>query len=266
MKRIPTALTIAGSDSGGGAGIQADLKTFQALGVHGMSAITAITAQNTVDVAAVHEVPSEMVREQIDQVATDIGIDAAKTGMLVNRSIVMAVADAVREHSISPLVVDPVMSSSTGHRLLESEAIGALLEELFPLAAIVTPNLQEASALLGVEVSDLEGMRHAAEKLQAMGPRAVLITGGHLEGDAVDVLFDGSSFKEFGAQRVATINTHGTGCTFSAAITAELAKRSSIEVAVASAKLFVTGAIKGGKTLGKGHGPVQQGWNAAEES
>ena len=262
LTAVPRALTIAGSDSGGGAGIQADLKTFFALGVHGMSAITALTAQNTLGVSGIHGVPPEFVSEQIAQVSRDIGIDAAKTGMLATSEIVSSVAEAVVEFDIPNLVVDPVFVSKNRDRLLEPDAVEALINKLFPLAEVITPNLPEAEALLGERVSDLEGMRRAASALKEMGPRYVLVKGGHLEGDAVDLLYDGDEFLELSAERVETPHTHGTGCTLSAAIAAYLAKGEGLPGAVRSAKVFVTGAIRYGLAIGEGHGPANPGWDS----
>jgi hydroxymethylpyrimidine kinase/phosphomethylpyrimidine kinase len=258
----PRALTIAGSDSGGGAGIQADLKTFLALGVHGMSAIVALTAQNTKGVTAVHDVPPEFVREQISQVVVDIGVDAAKTGMLSNAAIVTAVAEAVADFGITKLVVDPVFVSKNRDRLLAEEAVDALTTRLFPRSLIITPNLFEAGALLGREILDLDEMRAAARDLKAMGPRFVLVKGGHLEGDATDVLFDGSSFIEVPGEPIDSPHKHGTGCTLSAAIAGYLARGEELVDAVFKAKEFVTGAIRHGLAIGGGYGPVNPGWDS----
>lgn len=256
----PVALTIAGSDSGGGAGIAADLKTFMALGVHGAVALTALTAQDTCGISSVHEVPPAFVREQIVRVAGDLGVDAAKTGMLGSEGTVVAVAEAVEALGIRPLVVDPVLAATTGRALLPPGALLALVERLLPLAAVVTPNLGEAGALLGRTVSSLRGMREAARDLHALGPAAVLVTGGHLEGDPVDVLYDGNDMVELRAQRVPGGRTHGGGCTLSAAIAAMLARGASVPVAVREAKAFVTEAIRHGLALGRGEGPVDPGW------
>ena len=253
---IPVALTIAGSDSGGGAGIQADLKTFSAHGVYGMSAVTSVTAQNTLGVQAVFNLPPEAVAAQIDSVLSDIGARAVKTGMLANAEIIAAVADALRAYPDIPLVVDPVMLAKSGDALLESEAVSTLIEELFPLAAVVTPNLDEAKALTGIEASDADGMKAIARKLHELGPRHVVVKGGHLEGPAVDVLFDGAEFRTFEAERVDTRSTHGTGCTFASAITAGLAKGAGVAEAVESAKAYLTGALRHAEPLGGGHGPV----------
>lgn len=258
--RPARALTIAGSDSGGGAGIQADLKTFMALGVHGMSAITALTAQNTLGVSASHEVPADFVREQIAQVATDIGIDAAKTGMLSSAEIVAAVADAVVEFEITKLVVDPVFISKNRDRLLSDDALSALVNKLMPLASIVTPNLFEAGVILDRELTSVADMKDAAISLFEMGPKNVLVKGGHLAGPAIDVLYDGETTMELAAERIEGKNTHGTGCTLAAAITAGLAKGKEVPQAVAEAKEFVTGAIRNGLAIGQGFGPTNPGW------
>ena len=265
---LPRALTIAGSDSGGGAGIQADLKTFFALGCHGMSALTALTAQNTVAVTAIHEVPPEFVIAQIDAVVSDIGVDAAKTGMLSSAGIVEAVAKAVEVHGIDRLVVDPVFVSKHRDHLLVPEAVSALTERLLPLAQVVTPNLYEAQGLVGGgEIASLNDMREAAEMLHGLGPRYVLIKGGHLPGDnAIDVLFDGSLFTEFSGPRFDTEDTHGTGCALSAAIAARLAHGDDTPTAVRAAKDFVSGAIRHGIRIGKGYGPVNPGWKSTASS
>jgi hydroxymethylpyrimidine/phosphomethylpyrimidine kinase len=259
---LPRALTIAGSDSGGGAGIQADLKTFFALGCHGMSALTALTAQNTVAVTAIHEVPPEFVIAQIDAVVSDIGVDAAKTGMLSSAGIVEAVAKAVEVHGIKRLVVDPVFVSKHRDHLLAPEAVSALTDRLLPLAEVVTPNLYEAEGLVGGgEIQSLDDMREAAKALRALGPRFVLVKGGHLPGDsAIDVLFNGRDFVELTGPRFDTKDTHGTGCALSAAIAARLAHGDNTETAVRTAKEFVAGAIRHGLRIGKGYGPVNPGW------
>lgn len=258
--RVPSALSIAGSDSGGGAGIQADLKTFLALGVHGMSAVCAVTAQNTRGVWAVHQVPAELVREQISQVATDLPIDAAKTGMLASAAIVEAVSAAVVDLQIPNLVVDPVLASSSADVLLCEAGIRTLIHSLLPLATVLTPNLHEAGVLAGIEVRSLEQMREAARILHAFGPRNVLVKGGHLDTAATDVLYDGSQILEIRGERIASRNTHGTGCTLSAAVAAYLAKGLAVREAVTLAKTYVTGAIRHGLDLGEGCGPVNHGW------
>ncbi|MEM0042135.1 MAG: bifunctional hydroxymethylpyrimidine kinase/phosphomethylpyrimidine kinase [Candidatus Korarchaeum sp.] len=255
LKRVPVALTIAGSDSGGGAGIQADLKTFAALGVHGTVAITSITAQNTREVTAVQDVNVDVIRAQIEAVVSDIGVDAAKTGMLHTSEIIRAVAEEVRRHRF-PLVVDPVMIAKSGAPLLKEEAVKSLIEELLPLAEVVTPNAREAEVLSGISVRSLDDARRAAKLIAEHGPRAVIVKGGHLEGgESIDVLYDGD-FTELRAERVGSRNTHGTGCSFSAAIAAELAKGRSIREAFRTAKLLVTEAIRYGLPVGKGHGPL----------
>ncbi|MEM3537544.1 MAG: bifunctional hydroxymethylpyrimidine kinase/phosphomethylpyrimidine kinase [Candidatus Korarchaeum sp.] len=255
LKRVPVALTIAGSDSGGGAGIQADLKTFAALGVHGTVAITSITAQNTREVTAVQDVSVDVIRAQIEAVVSDIGVDAAKTGMLHTSEIIRAVAEEVRRHRF-PLVVDPVMIAKSGAPLLKEEAVKSLIEELLPLAEVVTPNAREAEVLSGISVRSLDDARRAAKLIAEHGPRAVIVKGGHLEGgESIDVLYDGD-FTELRAERVGSRNTHGTGCSFSAAIAAELAKGRSIREAFRTAKLLVTEAIRYGLPVGKGHGPL----------
>jgi hydroxymethylpyrimidine/phosphomethylpyrimidine kinase len=261
---IPRALTIAGSDSGGGAGIQADLKVFFALGCHGMSALTALTAQNTVGVSGIHPVPPDFVVAQIDAVATDIGVDAAKLGMLANAQIVEAVAEAIRAHRIEHVVVDPVFVSKSRDLLLEEDAVGALRERILPLAEVITPNLYEAGGLLGEEVETLDEMKDAARALARFGPRTVVVKGGHLAGDrAVDVLFDGESSTELDGVRYDTDDTHGTGCALSAAIAARLAHGDDVVEAVRFGKEFVAGAIKRGLRIGKGYGPVNPGWQLA---
>jgi hydroxymethylpyrimidine/phosphomethylpyrimidine kinase len=250
------ALTIAGSDSGGGAGIQADLKTFAAHGVYGTSAITAVTAQNSVAVTDWVALEPRMVVAQIEAVATDMPVAAAKTGMLGSAAIVEAVAEAVERLRLPHLVVDPVMVAKSGDRLLDRDAEQAYVRDLLPLAELVTPNLAEAEALLGRPVRSLQAMHLAARELQAKGPRAVLVKGGHLEGDPVDVLFDGAVAVELPARRIATPNTHGTGCTYSAAIAARLALGAPLIEAVRGAKAYLTEAIRRSYSVGRGHGPV----------
>ncbi len=256
----PRALTIAGSDSGGGAGIQADLKTFFALGCHGMSAITALTAQNTRGVTGIHEVPPEFVIAQIDAVVGDIGVDAAKCGMLSSTEIVEAVAKSVEAHDMTRLVVDPVFVAKGGDRLLREDAVESLKRRLIPLATIITPNLHEASALVGRDIHDLADMRAAAADLLELGCDAVLVKGGHLDGNAIDVYADGSAVEELAGDRYDSEDTHGTGCTLAAAITAHLAHGSALREAVHAGKTFVSGAIRRGLRLGGGHGPVNPGW------
>jgi hydroxymethylpyrimidine/phosphomethylpyrimidine kinase len=257
-QRIPRALTVAGSDSGGGAGIQADLKTFAALGVYGTCAITALTAQNTRGVAGVHAVPAKFVELQIATVLDDIGADAVKTGMLANREIVLAVARAVERYGVKKLVVDPVLMSKHGAALLADDALDACVEALFPLALVVTPNVPEAERLVGFKITDGKTQRQAARAIARLGPRCVLVKGGHLADSesATDVLFDGHRFQELTARRIDSIHTHGTGCTLSAAIAGYLALGCSPLDAVARAKRFVTHAIEQGMAVGKGIGAV----------
>jgi hydroxymethylpyrimidine/phosphomethylpyrimidine kinase len=254
--RAPVALTIAGSDSGGGAGIQADLKTFSALGVYGASAITAITAQNTQRVTDVLDLPPGLVAAQIDAVVSDIGADAVKTGMLANAAIVEVVAAKAREHELQPLVVDPVMVAKSGDRLLAEDAVDALRRELLPLATVLTPNLPEAEVLLGRPLSSWDDIREGARELVAMGAGAVVMKGGHREGPATDLLYDGREFRELTAPRVETSSTHGTGCTFASAIAAGLARENDLRTSVAMAKAYVTKALQQAYSLGRGHGPV----------
>lgn len=254
--KIPRALTIAGSDSGGGAGIQADLKTFSALGVYGMSAIAALTSQNTVGVNGIVEIDPEFVSMQVRAVVMDIGVDAVKTGMLSNAAIISRVSADIRELKLDKVVVDPVMVAKSGDRLLKSEAVEAIKTELFPLATVITPNLHEAEALTGLRVETPEEMKAAAEKLMIFGPKYVVLKGGHLEGNPMDLLFDGNTFREYASIRYDTPHTHGTGCTFASAIAAWLARGCSVEDAVGRAKQYITGAISRGLPLGRGHGPV----------
>ncbi len=257
----PRALTIAGSDSGGGAGIQADLKTFAAHGVYGASVVTAITAQNTVAVRAIHEVPAAVVAAQVDAVLEDIGADAVKTGMLSSAEIIGVVAERLRAHRTDRLVVDPVMVAKSGDRLLREDAVAALRELLLPLAAVVTPNAAEASVLAGLDVVDERTAHEAARRIRALGPGLVIVKGGHLGGErSDDVVFDGASFEVLSAPRIDTPHTHGTGCTFSAAIAAELARGRSPLDAARAAKAFLHGAIEHAEPLGAGHGPVNHLW------
>lgn len=254
---MPTVLTIAGSDSSAGAGIQADLKTFAALGVYGTSAITAVTAQNTLGVTAVHEMPPGIVAAQIDAVVTDIHPDAVKTGMLASAPIVEVVAAAIAERDLPNLVVDPVMVAKGGDRLLREDAVAALREFLLPLATVVTPNLPEAEALAGRAIASDEDAHRAAEAIVRMGAGAVVIKGGHREGEqAVDLLYDGDTFREFTAPRVETTSTHGTGCTFASAIAACLALGRTLAEAVGEAKEYLTDALRRAYPIGGGHGPV----------
>ena len=249
-------MTIAGSDSGGGAGIQADLKTFAALGVYGTSVLTVITAQNTLQVTDVLELPIDLIRSQIDTVLADIGTDAVKTGMLSSSAIIEAVAEKVREHGLVDLVVDPVMVAKTGDRLLREDAVDALRTLLIPLARVVTPNRYEAEVLVGRKITSLDDARDAAMEIVAMGAGAVVVKGGHIEGPATDILFDGNEFRAFTAQRIATTSTHGTGCTFASATAAGLAMGKSVRDSVAEAKRYVTESIRTAFPIGRGHGPL----------
>ena len=252
-----TALTIAGSDSSGGAGIQADLKTFAAHGVFGCSALTAVTAQNTLGVTAVAELDAAMVVAQIDAVLADFDIHATKIGMLASAAIVIAVSDALARHRLQNVVLDPVMIAKGGARLLDERAVDAIRTRLFPLATVVTPNVFEAEALTGRSIANLDDQRAAATALMALGPRAVLVKGGHLEGAAIDVLHDGRETIELRADRIDTRHTHGTGCTLSSAIAARLALGDDLTTATRQAKAYVTRAIEQAPGLGRGHGPLQ---------
>lgn len=254
---IPVALTIAGSDSGGGAGIQADLKTFHAFGVFGTSAITAITAQDTKGVHGVHAIPTDMVKRQIQVVATDLMPGACKTGMLATAELVEAVADSIRELGLANFVLDPVMVATSGDRLLDRDAEAAVTESLLPLATVVTPNLDEARILAGREIAGESDMREVAELLVERGARAALVKGGHLEGDTVvDVLVDEAGAERWQHPKLDTTSTHGTGCTLSSAITAGLALGRPLREAVADALDFAHRAIAEAPGLGSGHGPL----------
>lgn len=263
----PRAMTIAGSDSGGGAGIQADLKTFAAFGVFGTSAVTAITAQNTRGVTAVQAVDLPIIGEQIDAVVSDIGTDAVKIGMLASAEIVDLVAARLREHSLSNVVVDPVMVATSGDRLLKDGAVESIRTSLLPLASVVTPNLDEAMVLTDLQIENMDHMKEAARRIHAMGPATVLVKGGHSsadEGDGRmrDVLYDGESFTIFADTRIDTTSTHGTGCTLSSAIAARLSHGASVADAIADAKAYLTDALNFAFPVGGGHGPVNHlfGW------
>ena len=256
---VKVALTIAGSDSGGGAGIQADLKTFEALGVWGTTAIVAVTAQNTLGVQAFETLPASLVQAQVRSVAGDIGIDAAKTGMLATAELVEAVAEVLEAVGRPPLVVDPVFVSKHGDTLLADDAVGALRERLLPLASVVTPNIPEAEALTGVAITDRDGMVAAASALGGAG--TVMVKGGHLGGDvSPDLVWSEGKATWLEADRIPGRHTHGTGCTLSAAITAELAKGMDPADACVAGKRFVERAIAAGVALGGGVGPVNPGW------
>ncbi len=262
MSKYIRCLTIAGSDCGGGAGIQADLKTFSALGCYGMSAITALTAQNTIEVRSVFHVPPKFIAEQIDVLLDDIGVDAIKIGMLANKEVIEVVADRMKKCANVPLVVDPVMISKSGHTLLPNDAIQLLSSALLPLATLITPNLEEAEKMTRTKIETRDDMAKAGRALTMQGARAVLIKGGHLRSiDSPDCLIEGSKNREvhwIEGDRIDTMNTHGTGCTLSAAIAAYLAKGSSLLQAVVSAKRYLSGAIHAGArySIGKGNGPV----------
>jgi hydroxymethylpyrimidine/phosphomethylpyrimidine kinase len=261
---IPRALTIAGSDSGGGAGIQADLKTFAALGVYGLSALTAVTAQNTQGVRGVQELRPELIEAQINAVLEDIGTDTAKTGMLSSALIIEAVARCVSKWKLR-LVVDPVMVAKGGDPLLAPAAIQTLSTLLLPLAEVITPNIPEAEVLTGQSVKTLDDMRAAAKAIHALGPQHVIVKGGHYNGDPVDIYFDGERVIELYSERIQTRHTHGTGCTFSAAIAAFMAKNMPVGEAVANAKTYITEAIRYAPGLGHGHGPVEHFWRIRKE-
>jgi hydroxymethylpyrimidine/phosphomethylpyrimidine kinase len=267
MTGRPTALTIAGSDSGGGAGLQADLKTFLCCGVHGTSAVTAVTAQNSLGVTGIHELPAAFVAEQVEAVVGDIGVAATKTGMLASAAIIEAVADCVRRLDVGPFVVDPVCASQHGDPLLRPDAIQTLIQILFPLADLVTPNLGEVKVLTGLDdVTDIAGMRDAAKLIHDFGPRWVLIKGGHLTGPAaVDVLYDGAEFVELTAPRTPTQHTHGSGDTLAAATTASLARGLDMREAVTAGKAFITSAVEDAFQLGAGLGPVGHFWRIRPE-
>jgi hydroxymethylpyrimidine/phosphomethylpyrimidine kinase len=254
-------LTIAGSDSGAGAGIQADLKTFAALGVYGTSAITAVTAQNTQGVTDVSMLSADIVTAQIEAVAGDIQLHATKTGMLGTAAIVEAVGAAIEQLDLPLVVVDPVMVAKSGHVLVDTDGIRAMRAELLPRALVVTPNIPEAEMLAGTTIHSLADARQAARTIHAAGRCAVVVKGGHAPGDdLVDLLFDGHGFVEFPMRRIATRNTHGTGCTFASAIAAHLALGRSLTDAVGSAQAYVAGAIRHGLAIGKGHGPLDHFW------
>jgi hydroxymethylpyrimidine/phosphomethylpyrimidine kinase len=259
MPAPPRVLAIAGSDSGGGAGIQADLKTMLALGVHGMTVICAVTAQNSVGVQGYWELPPEAVRAQLDSVLSDIGAQAIKTGMLASAQLVATVCDALAEVA-APVVVDPVAVSKHGDSLLSEGTLEAIRERLLPLATVITPNLLEAELLTGLRITDEAQMLAAARMINAMGPQWVLVKGGHLAGNPVDLLFDGERVTRIPGQRIDTVHTHGTGCTLASAIASRLANGDDVPAAVQAAKEYVTGAINSGFALGAGIGPVDHGW------
>ncbi len=252
-----TVLTIAASDSGGGAGIQADIKTITVLGAYAMSAVTAVTAQNTLGVHGVYGLPAASVRAQIDAVMSDIGAGAVKTGMLLNTEIIATVADALQHFAVARLVVDPVMMSTSGHSLIEQDALAVMRERLLPLATLVTPNMDEAAQLANLPITNVADMQQAAAIIHAMGPAAVLVKGGHLDGDCIDVLFDGHTHTHFSAARINTPHTHGTGCTLSAAIATLLGRGLQLHAAVEGAKHYLSAALRNASAPGTGRGPVQ---------
>ncbi len=256
MTGVKRVLTVAGSDSGGGAGIQADLKTIAALGAYGTCVITAVTAQNTRGVQGIHRVPPEFVRRQFDSVAGDIGIDALKTGMLAGPETINVVADRIRVHQVKKTVVDPVLASTAGAPLMNKRGAEALKAELIPLAMVLTPNIPEAEILTGLKIMSRSDMKRAAESLHRMGAGHVVIKGGHAAGDPVDLLFDGERFREFRSRRLDAGDAHGTGCTFAAAIAVGLAGGLAVQDAVEEAKRFVFSAIQNAIKIGKGPAPV----------
>lgn len=253
------ALTIAGSDSGGGAGIQADLKTFQELGAYGMSVITAVTAQNTFGVQGVYPLEADAIGRQLDSIGEDLPPDALKTGMLFSAETIRLVAARIKKYGWSNLVVDPVMVAKGGSTLLQREAIQSLVQDLLPLALVTTPNIPEAELLAGMTIRSLQDRKDAARRIYAMGSRYVIVKGGHdatNQGQVVDLIYDGNSFDYLESKRIDTVHTHGTGCTFSAALTAELAAGKSVQDAIAVAKRFIQAAIEDGLGIGGGHGPT----------
>ncbi|SPF33359.1 bifunctional hydroxy-methylpyrimidine kinase and hydroxy-phosphomethylpyrimidine kinase [Candidatus Desulfosporosinus infrequens] len=253
MKKV---LTIAGSDCSGGAGIQADLKTFSAHGVYGMSVITAVTAQNTQGVYAVQDISRDVVAQQIEAIFDDIEVDGVKVGMVSQVQTIEVIAERLRHYALQTIVVDPVMISKSGYHLLNPEAEVTLIKELLPLAMLVTPNIPEAEAITKTSISSLQQMEEASKKIYQMGAKNVLLKGGHLEGDAIDILYDGQEFSYFHSSRIATKNTHGTGCTLSSAITANLAVGYSLNKAISLAKEYITIAIQHSLSIGKGVGPT----------
>jgi hydroxymethylpyrimidine/phosphomethylpyrimidine kinase len=266
---MPIALTIAGSDSSGGAGIQADLKTFAAHGVYGTSALTAVTAQNTTGVTGVLPLPADFVTAQIEALAGDMQIDVVKTGMLTNSAIIDAVAAAITSLDLPSVVVDPVLVSSSGQPLCDKEAIATLISELLPRARVLTPNIPEAETLLRRTIDSLDAAKDAARRLQGMGPAVIVLKGGHLRAtgdEVIDLLYDGHTIHEFRGPRIASSSTHGTGCTFASAIAANLALGVTLVESVRLAKAYVAGAIRHGLTIGKGHGPLNHFWQIAPKA
>ena len=256
-RHVYRAMTIAGSDSGGGAGIQADLKTFAALGVFGTSAVTTITAQNTLGVTNVLEMPTSLIEDQIDAIVSDIGADAVKTGMLSSHAIIETVAESLSRHNLTPSVIDPVMVATSGNPLLREDAVEAMRNVMVPIATVVTPNSREAQVLTGIEIGNVDDLKAAARMLvEELGARNAVVKGGHLEGPATDILYDGSDFFTYTSERFDTTSTHGTGCTLASAIAAGLAKGLDVPSAVGEAKEYVTAAIRASFPMGQGHGPL----------
>jgi hydroxymethylpyrimidine/phosphomethylpyrimidine kinase len=253
---VKHALTIAGSDCSGGAGIQADLKTFSAHGVFGMSVVTSVVAENTLRVISFQDVAPEIISDQIDAVFEDIDVHAVKVGMLSCAAAMTAVAEKLRERRPRWVVTDPVMYAKGGDALMDPASTGTLIKEVLPLSDVITPNIPEAEHIAGIDINDIGGMKRAAEIIRSYGPRYVVVKGGHSDGAATDILFDGSEFRSFTSERIDTKNTHGTGCTFSSAIAANLALGLPAERAVSRAKIYVTGAIRNSLPIGNGHGPT----------
>jgi hydroxymethylpyrimidine/phosphomethylpyrimidine kinase len=263
---MKTALTIAGSDSGGGAGIQADLKTFSAHGVYGMSVITAITAQNTQGVFGVQDITPEMIGKQIDAIFDDLPVNAVKIGMVSIVETILVIAERLKKYQPQNIVLDPVMISKSGYDLLQPDAQNTLIRELIPLATIVTPNIPEAEHITNSKIATYEEMKVAAKRIVDMGAKYALIKGGHLETDPVDILFDGNEFFHFESKRIQTKNTHGTGCTLSSSIAANLANGISIELAIEKSKAYITTAIEHALDIGKGHGPTHHFYDLYERA
>ncbi len=257
-------LSIAGSDCSGGAGIQADLKTFSAHGVFGMSVIVSVVAENTSRVIDIQDITPDMIRKQMDAVFEDIEVDAVKIGMLSTPQCMEAVAEKLIQYKPKNIVIDPVMYAKNGCALMQPEAVDTLIKVILPLADVLTPNIPEAEEISGMKILSVEDMETSARKIRAMGCKAVVIKGGHAKGTAVDVLFDGEQFTHFEAERIDTRNTHGTGCTFSSAIASQLARGLSVKEAVKKAKAYVTGAIEHSLSIGKGNGPTHHFYDLYE--
>ncbi|GIS68119.1 MAG: hydroxymethylpyrimidine/phosphomethylpyrimidine kinase [Chloroflexota bacterium] len=256
MSFPPKSLTIAGSDSGGGAGIQADLKTFASLGVYGTSAITAVTSQNTLGVTDIVNIPAKSVISQIEAIISDIGTDSIKTGMLSDASIVNAVSSYISQSKFEKVIVDPVMISKSGHKLLSESAIKSMVEMLIPISFIITPNIPEASIISETKINSIESAKIAAKKIVKLGAKTCIVKGGHFEGPPIDVFYDGKKYETFKSKRINTKNTHGTGCTFSAAIAAYIAKGEDVISAISKSKNYINSAIQENFLIGKGHGPL----------